>query len=308
MNTTDHHLVVGAGPVGRSVAQQLAERGSRVTVATRSGRDTGLTGVDHVRVDASDADALSRAADGAAVLYNCVNPGDYTQWDRAWPPLAAALLTAVERTGAVYAITGNLYPYGPVDMPMTEDLPDVATDHKGVLRARLWSDALAAHRAGRIRAVEVRGSDYVGPGVGNNGHVSRVVPAALRGRTVTMIGRTDQPHTFTDVQDVARALVAAAGDPDAHGRVWHVPSNAPRTQREALTDVLASVGRPPVRVRQLRGAALAAVAMVSPLMREVREMVYQFERPYVLDDTAARKQFGIEPTPWDEVCRRTARQ
>ncbi|MBL0884913.1 NAD-dependent epimerase/dehydratase family protein [Myceligenerans indicum] len=306
MNTTDHHFVVGAGPVGRSTAQQLAERGLRVTVATRSGRDTGIAGVEHVTVDASDADALSRAAEGATTLYNCANPGDYTQWERAWPPLSAALLTTAERTGAVYAITGNLYPYGPVDGPMTEDLPDAATDHKGRLRARMWADALAAHHEGRIRTVEVRGADYIGPGVGGNGHITRVLPTALQGRTVTMMGRVDQPHTFTDVGDTARTLIAAAADPGAHGRVWHVPSNAPTTQRQALTDVLASVGRPPVRIRTLRGPALAALGLVSPLMREVRDMVYQFERPYVLDETAARKQFGIEPTPWDEICRLTA--
>ncbi|MBD8079050.1 NAD-dependent epimerase/dehydratase family protein [Cellulosimicrobium arenosum] len=304
---TDRHLVVGAGPVGRHVAALLAERGSDVTVVTRSGRDTGIPGVQHVALDASDADALSHAADGAAVLYNCANPTDYTQWEKVWPPLAAALLTAAERSGAVYAITGNLYPYGPVDGPMTEDLPDAATDHKGVLRARLWADALAAHRAGRLRAVEVRSSDFVGPGVGANGHVSRVVPAASRGRSVTMIGRTDQPHTFTDVRDTARTLVAAAQDPGAHGRTWHTPSNPARTQEEALTDVLASVGLAPVRVRSLRGAALATAAVVSPLLRELRDLAYQWERPYVLADAAARARFGIGPTPWDEVCRRTAR-
>ncbi|MDF2806759.1 MAG: epimerase [Cellulosimicrobium sp.] len=171
----------------------------------------------------------------------------------------------------------------------------------------LWADALAAHRAGRARVVEVRSSDFVGPGVGSNGHVSRVVPAALRGRAVTMIGRTDLPHSFTDVQDAARTLVAAAADPGAHGRAWHTPSNPPRTQREALTDVLASVGRPPVRVRSLRGAGLAAAGLFSPLLRELRDLAYQWDRPYVLDDTAARARFGIEPTPWDEVCRRTAR-
>lgn len=302
----DHHLVVGAGPVGRAVAALLAARGSSVTVATRSGRDTGLAGVRHVALDASDADALARAADGAAVLYNCANPGDYTQWERVWPPLAASLLAAAERTGTVYAITGNLYPYGPVDGRMTEDLPDAATDRKGVLRARLWADALAAHRAGRARVVEVRASDFMGPGIGANGHVSRVMPAAARGRAAWMIGRTDQPHTFTDVQDVARTLVAAAEDPGAHGRTWHVPSNPPRTQVQALTDVLASVGLPPVRVRSLRGAGLSAAGLVSPLLREMRPMMYQWERPYVLDDSAARARFGIEPTPWDEVCRRTA--
>src|SRR5690606_27009984 len=158
----------------------------------RSGRDTGLDGVAHVALDATDADALTRQAEGADVLYNCANPGDYTQWGRDWPPLAAALLTAAERSGAVYAITGNLYPYGPVDAPMTESLPDAATDHKGVLRARMWADARDALTAGRLSGtVEVRSSDYVGPGVGANGHVSRVLPAALQGRRVTMIGRTD---------------------------------------------------------------------------------------------------------------------
>ncbi|MEU4387684.1 NAD-dependent epimerase/dehydratase family protein [Promicromonospora sp. NPDC023805] len=303
---TDRHLIVGAGPIGTHVAALLAERGSRVTVASRSGRSTGIAGVEHLALDASDADALSRAADGTGYLYNCANPGDYTQWERVWPALAASLLSAAERSGAVHAITGTLYPYGPVDVPLSEDLPDAATDHKGRLRARMWADARAAHDAGRLRAVEIRGSDYMGRGVGGNGHISRVVPGALQGKRVMMMGRTDLPHSFTDVADAARTLVAAAADQGAHGRVWHVPSNAPRTQAQALTDVLASVGKTPVKVSSLRGAALGATALVSPFMREMREIIYQWERPYVLDDTAARARFGITPTPWEEVCRRTA--
>jgi nucleoside-diphosphate-sugar epimerase len=302
---SQHHLVVGAGPVGRHVAALLVERGDRVTVATRSGRDTGVGGAAHVALDATDADALTRAAEGAAVLHNCANPGDYTQWAAAWPPLATALLTAAERTGAVYAITGNLYPYGPVDGPMHEGLPDAATDDKGILRARMWQDALDAHRAGRLRAVEVRASDYTGTGTGQNAHVTRVLPAALRGKAVRMIGRTDLPHTFTDVLDVARTLVAAADDPSAHGRTWNVPSNPPVSQAQALTDVLAAAGRPPVRVRGLPGPAIRALGLVSPMLREMVPLLYQWTAPYVLDDAAARTHFGIAPTPWDEVCRRT---
>ncbi|WIB71481.1 NAD-dependent epimerase/dehydratase family protein [Curtobacterium sp. MCBD17_026] len=300
-----HHLVIGAGPVGRHVAALLTERGDRVTVATRSGRDTGLEAVAHVALDASDPDALTRAADGAAVLYNCANPGAYPEWERAWPPLAASLLTAAERTGAVYAITGNLYPYGPVTGPMHPGLPDAATDHKGALRARIWADALAAHRAGRIRTVEVRGSDYVGPGIGGNGHVTRVLPAALRGKPVTMIGRTDLPHTFTDVLDVARTLVTTAADDSAHGRTWMVPSNPPRTQQQALTEVLAAAGKPPVPVRRLPAGAVRALGLVSPMLRELAQLGYQWTAPYVVDDTETRTRFGLEPTPWDEVCRRT---
>lgn len=300
-----HHLVIGAGPVGRHVAALLAEQGERVTVATRSGRDTGLEAVAHLALDASDVDALTRASEGAAVLYNCANPGDYTQWERTWPALGASLLTAAERSGAVYAITGNLYPYGPVSGPMHEGLPDAATDHKGVLRAKLWADALASHDAGRVRAVEVRASDYVGPGIGENGHVTRVLPAALQGRAVTVMGSPDQPHSFTDVLDVARTLVASATDPTAHGRTWMVPSNGPRSQRQALAELLTTAGKPQVTVRGLPSVAIRAIGVASPMMREIAQLSYQWTAPYVIDDSASRARFGIEPTPWDEVCRRT---
>ncbi|WP_291055843.1 NAD-dependent epimerase/dehydratase family protein [Herbiconiux sp.] len=302
---TDRHIIVGAGPVGRHVASLLAERGSEVVVATRSGTDLGLPGVASARVDATDAAALTELASGADVLYNCANPGDYTKWDATWPPLATSLLETARRTGAVYAITGNLYPYGPVDGSMYEGLPDAATDHKGVLRARMWAEAKAAHEAGELRAVEVRGSDYVGPGVGANGHITRQLPTARRGKRAWVMGDPDMPHTFTDVLDVARLLVAAAEDPSAHGRLWHVPSNPPRSQRQALGEVLAAGGLPPVAVSRIPVAGLRMGALVIPMLRELGELSYQWTRPYVLDDTATRAHFGMQPTPWDEVCRRT---
>jgi nucleoside-diphosphate-sugar epimerase len=303
---TARHLIIGAGPVGRHVAQLLADRGSDVVVATRSGSDAGVAGVSYLKLDASDADALSAAAQGASVIYNCANPTDYTMWDEVWPPLASALLVAAERSGAVYAITGNLYPYGPVDGPMHEGLPDAATDHKGVLRARMWADAKALHDAGRIRAVEVRGSDYVGRGVGENGHITRQIPRMVAGKRAWVIGRKDQPHTFTDVLDTARLLIAAAEDESAHGRFWHVPSNPPRTQVQALTDVMAAMGRPAPKVSSIPAPVFGAMARFVPMMRELQQLAYQWKRPYVLDDSASRKRFSMDPTPWDEVCRRTA--
>ena len=303
---TDRHLVVGAGPVGRHVAQLLAARGSEVTVATRSGTDTGIDGVTHVKLDASDAEALSAAAEGVSVLYNCANPADYTTWRTFWPPLAAAFLVAAERSGAVYAITGNLYPYGPLDKPMKEGMPDAATDYKGQLRASMWAEAKALHEAGRIRAVEIRGSDYVGTGVGGNGHITRQIPGALKGKRAWVFNRKDVLHTFTDVLDTARLLIAAAEDESAHGRTWHVPSNPPRTQEQAIHEVLQSVGKPAVKVSAVPMPVFSAMAKVVPIIRELRQLSYQWTEPYVLDDSDAREHFGMEPTPWDEVCRRSA--
>ena len=302
---SDIHVVVGAGPVGQATARLLVEQGNDVLLASRSGSGPEVPGTRRVAADASDAEALSRLADGAVALYNCVNPPSYTVWPTYWPPIAAAMLTAAERTGAVLAITGNLYPYGPVDVPMTEDLPDVATGPKGALRARIWADALAAHEEGRIRAVEVRGSDYLGPQV-HQAHIPLVAPKALAGKPVRVFGDPDAPHSMTDVRDMARALVVVAGAPDGPGRVWHAPTNPARSQAETVADVCRVAGREPVRVRSWPGAMLSVGGVVVPLLKEMRETAYQFQRPYVLDSSAIEKAYGLAPTPWEEVCRATA--
>ena len=303
---TDKFVVIGAGPVGTETATQLAEEGHDVVVVTRSGRGPELEGVRRVSADASDPSALAPLVEGAAALLNCANPSRYTEWERVWPPLAASLLAAAERTGATWVSASSLYGYGPVDGPMTEGMPDLATDHKGRLRAGMWAEALQRHEAGRIRAVEVRASDYLGAHVGASGHIPRHVPTAARGRAAWVIGRADLPHTWSDVRDVARTLVAVAQRPDTWGRVWHAPSNAPRSQRQALTDVLASVGKPPVAVHGTPRLALNLLGRVVPMVREFDQLSYMFFRPYVMDSALTQQALGLAPTPWDEVCRRTA--
>ena len=284
------HVIVGAGPVGNALAAQLLERDEKVRVVTRSG--SGIDGVERVAADAADAARLGEAADGADAIYNCVNP-PYHQWAEQWPPIAAALLAAAEHSGAVLATTANLYGYGHVDAPMTEQTPLAATGTKGRVRNAMWHDALAAHEAGRVRAFEVRGSDYLG---GNSLLSTVVLPAWRKGRTALVPGDLDVPHTWTDVRDVAALLIAGVGDQRAWGRAWHVPSTAPQTIRQLAT-IAAEQLDVPVKLRALPYAAVWAFGLVNPFVRELRETQHQFRRPFVLDSTAAQQTFGLAPHP-----------
>jgi nucleoside-diphosphate-sugar epimerase len=298
---SDRHVIIGAGPVGRATAAALTERGAEVVLASRSGAH-GTTAV-----DATNAEALAQLVDGSVALYNCVNPPAYDKWPQLWPPVAQALLKAAERTGAVLVTAANLYPYGPVEGGlMREGMPDAAPGKKAQVRAKMTADAFAAHRAGVIRAVEVRGSDYLGAGPGDYAHVPRVIAKALRGKSVSVIGSAHQPHTWTDVRDMGRALALVATEDSAWGKVWHAPSNEPRTQSEAVNDVLASVGAKPVKVRAMPSAILSLAGPFVPVVRELKETLYQFTAPYILDSSAITAAYGLEPSPWDEVCRRTA--
>ncbi|HAM13722.1 MAG TPA: NAD-dependent epimerase, partial [Microbacterium sp.] len=217
------HVIVGAGPVGSSLARILAGDGEPVIVVTRSGSELGGDGIRSIAADASDPEALTRIASGAAAIYNCANPGSYTQWERLWPPLGSALLTAAESTGAVLVTMSNLYGYGPVTEPMTAQMPLNPTDHKGALRARMWEEARAAHEAGRIRATEARASDYIGPTLpAASGLLARYAQATLVGKPASVFADPDVPHAWTAIDDVARTLVMLGRDERAWGRPWLV--------------------------------------------------------------------------------------
>ncbi|WP_431893730.1 NAD-dependent epimerase/dehydratase family protein [Micromonospora haikouensis] len=288
------HVIVGAGPVGAATAHLLAAAGERVRVVTRRGTGPEHPAVERVAADAADPDRLAALADGAVALYNCANPA-YHRWPTDWPPLAAALLTAAGRAGAVLATVGNLYGYGPVDGPMTEDTPTVAGGPKGQVRNRMWAEAVAAHRAGRVRVTEVRGSDYLG--VGALSLPMMLLPPVLDGRRAVLPVDFDAPHTWTYVDDVARTLVRAAADERAWGRAWHVPSPPAVSARELAVRAAALAGAPAPRLTRLPYPALWLGGLANPFARELRETAYQFDRPFLMDSTAATETLGIEPTP-----------
>src|SRR5580698_1304305 len=222
------HVIVGAGAVGSATALLLAERGEHVRIISRRGTGPDHPAIERVPADATDAERLTELASGAAALYNCANP-PYHQWLTDWPPLASALLTAAERTGAVLATMSNLYGYGPVDGPITRQTPLAATHPKLRLRAQMWTDALAAHNAGRIRATEVRASDYIEA----NGMLAVAMgKQLLAGKRAYAPAPLDVPHSWTSITDCARTLITVAADARALGQVWLVPTNPPLTMRE----------------------------------------------------------------------------
>jgi nucleoside-diphosphate-sugar epimerase len=214
------------------------------------------------------------------------------------------LIEAAGAAGATLVYVDNVYAYGPADQPMTEDLPPAATTRKGRLRARLAETLLAAHRAGTVRAVIGRGSDYFGPGVRQSAAGERLFPAVLSGGKAMWAGSLDQPHSLTFVDDFARVLVTLGVREEALGQIWHAPPAEALTGRQFIELVFAVAGKPP-KLGTISPLMIRLVGLVNPMVRELGELVYEFEAPFILDGSKYLRAFGGGPTPHREAIRAT---
>jgi len=290
------HVVFGTGQVGNALAAHLASLGLAVRAVSRH-RPDALAGVDWRPADVAEPEVAADAAKGASVVYQCLN-APYTQWPERFPPLQRGVLAAAERNGALLVSLENLYGYGPTGgKPMTEDLPLAATTVKGRTRAAMTGELLAAAADGRVRVAIGRASDFFGPGVTQGSTLGeRVFGNAQAGRRADFIGDPDLPHTYSYVPDIAVGLATLGTDARAAGQVWHLPGPATVTTRALLDLVAAEVGHP-VGVRSVPKVAVRALGLVNPTMRELAEMSYEFDQPFVLDTSKYQAAFGPAGTP-----------
>jgi nucleoside-diphosphate-sugar epimerase len=298
-------VVLGAGGgIGGAVVRELAGRGHRVRAVNRSGHLRVPPGVEVLGGDVTTAAGAKEACAGAAVVYHCAQPG-YDRWPQEFPPMTRAILEGAAAADAKLVLADNLYMYGPVDRPMTEDLPYAATNPKGRVRAEMAELVLAAHQAGRLRTTIGRASDYFGPGGVMTVNGPAIFANALRGRTARWIGPLDVPHTVSYLPDIAVGLAVLGKHPEADGQAWHLPAADPVTGRQFLELVFAVLDRP-ARIAGVGRLTQRVLGLVNPALRELGETWYQRDRPFVLDAGRFQRTFGPRlATPLPEAVAET---
>jgi nucleoside-diphosphate-sugar epimerase len=303
--TNEWHVVFGAGALGLATMRALLDEGKRVRVVTRSGRAHLPAGVESVKADLEDTASAIAAAQGASVVYGCAGL-PYMEWATRWPKIQAASLAAAKANDAMFVFGDNLYMYGDTDgRPLREDLPDAGHARKAKVRAQIADMVMQAHLRGDVRAAICRGSDFFGPDVTDTGLLgTRSVGAMLRGKPAQFFGNIDLPHTFTFIEDFGRAMALLGAQPAALGQVWHAPNAETLTTRQLMTMFYEEAGlKPNIQVMGRTMLRIAGVFM--PIVRELDEIFYHYEKPYVVESDKIQRAFGIRPTPLREAVRQT---
>jgi nucleoside-diphosphate-sugar epimerase len=301
------HVIFGTGAMGMSVMDALMQRARRrVRMINRNGRASVPEGVEVLGGDATDEAFARGASEGASVVYFALNP-PYDKWPELFPPLQAGVLDGAASAGAKLVAMENLYMYGPTGgRSLTEDLPYAPNTRKGAVRAKMSEELMEAHTSGKVRVAIGRASDAFGPRVLVSAAGEQVFGRAVEGKSAQLAGDPDQPHTYTYVPDIGRGLAILGEREEALGQVWHLPSPETLTTRRFVEMIFEEVGKP-ARIQAAPKIVLRAMGLFNPGMREMIEMLYEFEEPFVVDHSKFEQAFGEQATPLREAIAGTVR-
>jgi nucleoside-diphosphate-sugar epimerase len=261
-----------------------------------------VRGVESVSLDVRDADAVARAAEGAAVVYNCVNPL-YHQWGELLLPMTQGIVDGAARAGARLVALDNLYMYGDTTL-MNERSPIAPVSRKGALRVKSAEYMLDADARGVVAVSIGRAADFIGPRAPQSMFGDRFFERVFANRAVEVFGDVDQLHAYSYTADVAEGLVALGSRADTRG-IWMLPVQPAETTRALVDRFSRALGRR-IKTMVVPTFVLRAVGVFQLIMREVAEMAYQWKQPYAVDDAKFRAAFGFGATPWDEAIGVTA--
>ena len=297
------HVIFGTGPLGLWTARALVDMGLEVKMINRSGKAERLPeGVEVIASNAYDTHRNIELTEGAAAVYQCAQPF-YYEWPEKFPPLQKAILEAAAVNGTKLVVGDNLYMYGaPNGKPLREDSLIQPNTRKGRVRASMAAEVIEAHEKGRLQAAIGRASDFFGPD--DTALTSYAILPAVKGRTVNLAGRTDQPHTFTYLADFGRTLATLGTRDEALGQIWFAPSNPPLTQSEFIQLIEAELGQP-VKVMVGGPLMMRFLGLFNREVSEAVEMLFEWMHPYVVDTSKITRVFGIKPTPMKTAIQET---
>ena len=134
----------------------------------------------------------------------------------------------------------------------------------------------------------------------------RVIPPALADKRASVMGNPDMPHTYTFIPDIGENLVRLGERDDALGRIWHLPSPETRTTRDVIGLVYRAAGTKP-RLKVTPAWQMRALGLVNRTVREINEMSYEFDEPFIVDATRSETELGLRATPLADAVEQTVR-
>jgi nucleoside-diphosphate-sugar epimerase len=302
--------ILGAnGTIGSVLAKELTTYTDKIRLVSRNPRKVNESD-ELFPADLSYPAIVDEAVEGSDVVYIVVG-FDYNlkMWEEKWPNLIRATIDACIKHNARLVFFDNVYMYDINAIShMTEESMINPPSRKGAVRKQIAQMIMDEVKAGKLMALIARSADFYGPGNERSFVTEMVYKNFLKGMRANWFINPDKKHSFTYTPDAAKATAMLGNTEDAFNTVWHLPTDKNTlTGREFIT-LFAQEMNVANKVFVMPAWLIRVVGTFIPIMKEMPEMMYQYDRDYFFDSSKFEKKFNFKTTSYQEGVKLTVQK
>ena len=294
--------ILGAGgDIGKELAKNLNGYSDKIRLASRTPERINPSD-ELFPCDLTDAQEVMNAVQGSSIVYLTAGLKYSTRvWQRTWPSLMKNVIEACKKQDAKLVFFDNVYLYDVTGIPhMTEETPVNPPSKKGKVRAQLVKMIEDEIKSGNLTALIARSADFYGPHNKNSVLTQTVFDNFKKGKKANWLGSVNFKHSYTYTPDAAKATAILGNTPDAYNQTWHLPTAPnPMTGIEWINAIAAEMNVAP-KYMAAGKTTVRIMGLFIPVMKELVEMLYQYDRDYIFDSSKFEKRFNFQPTPYLE--------
>ena len=299
--------ILGAnGTIGSVLAKELKNYTDRIRLVSRHPKKVNATD-ELFSANLSNPGMVEKAVDGSDVVYLVVG-FDYVLkvWEEKWPALMRATIDACIKHNARLVFFDNVYLYDINAIPhMTEESPINPPSKKGAVRKMIAQMMMDEVRSGRLMALIARSADFYGPGSDKSFVTEMVCKNIKKGKASNWFVNADKKHSFTYTPDAAKATALLGNTNDAYNQVWHLPTDRNTLTGRELIDLFSWEMKSLSKVFVMPVWLIRILGLFVPILKEMPEMMYQYDRDYFFDSSKFEKRFNFKPTTYPEGVKNT---
>lgn len=302
MNT----LLGANGTIGSALIPILKKNGEPMRLVSR--REMKVEGAETFAADVLDKDKLFEAVKGSDIVYLLIGLRyEAKVWERDWPVIMRNVIDACKANKSKLIFFDNAYMYGRVHGYISESTPYKPISRKGRVRAEIAKMLQDEMQAGSIKAIIARAVDFYGPGVTDKSVAGNLVFNNMKNKKKAQwFINAEVPRSYNYVPDAAEGIYKLAKRESAYGQVWHLPSVKPPLTGKEFIELAAKYMGASDKFTVLPRLVLKLIGFFNPVLREIYEMHYQDEFPFLFDSSKFEREFNLEPTPYEEAIKKTA--
>ena len=298
------HTILGAGgPVANALTQELLKHNKTIRLVSRKPSKITGANLSWQKADLLNYNEVLEATKGSAVIYLCAGLVYNAKiWQQQWPVIMQNFINAAKASNARLIFFDNVYMYGLVDGPMTEETSYNPVSEKGKVRVKIADQLMAEVKAGNIQASILRAADFYGTDSQNSFFDMMVLDKYAKKQTAQWIGSTKVIHNFTYIPDAGKAMYLLGQNPQSDNQIWHAPTAAPLVGKEFI-NMAANIYRVKPKFMRVTKFMMWVFGLFNKVVADSVEMYYQYNHDYNFNSDKFEKAFNFEPTSYEDGIR-----